>query len=321
MEKLRWGLIGCGDIARKRVAPALRDLDNCDFTAVVRARYEHAEAFAKEFGALKWYRAVHELLADDGIDAVYIATPVNQHCEQTIAAAHAGKHVLCEKPMGMNTGECDRMAEACRINGVALGIAYYRHFYPVIGRIMEIIASGEIGAPVFAQINAFEYFNPVPGSDRRWFVERAISGGGPMFDFGCHRIEVLMHIFGKAVFAAGYLDTLRFEREVEDTGTAFFRFGQGVNAVLNVTHASFEPQDTLDIFCTDGSLHVPVLNSGVMTVLTAQGSREEHHPPHANIHLPLIDDFTRAVMEGRPPSVGYDIGREVNRIEEELYRG
>ena len=91
------------------------------------------------------------------------------------------------------------------------------------------------------------------------------------------------------------------------------------NAVLNVTHAAFESQDTLDIFGTTGSLHVPVLNAGSLTVRTADGERIEEHPPHANIHLPLVDDFTRAVLEGREPAVDAEIGREVARIEDEIY--
>jgi predicted dehydrogenase len=135
MKVLNWGLIGAGDIAQKRIAPALRDLANCNLVAVSRARAELAEAFAREFSVSRWYADWADLLKDDEIDAVYIATPVFLHAEQTIAAAEAGKHVLCEKPMALNVQECDRMIEACRANNVQLGIAYYRRFYPVIDRV------------------------------------------------------------------------------------------------------------------------------------------------------------------------------------------
>ncbi|MFC1528774.1 Gfo/Idh/MocA family protein [Candidatus Latescibacterota bacterium] len=320
MEKLRWGLIGCGDIARKRVAPALRDLPNCDFVAVNRMQHELAESFAGEFGARKWHRTWQELIDDNEIDAIYIATPVYLHCEQTIYAAHSGKHILCEKPMGMDTIECDRMIAACRTSNTTLGVAYYRHIYPVIDRIKEVIGSGEIGKVVFAQINAFEFFNPQSSDSRYWFLRKELAGGGPMFDFGCHRIEVLMNTLGPITFVHGFIDKLVFEREVEDTGTAFFRFESGPNAVLNVTHAVFESQDTLDIFGTEGSIHVPLLNDGVMTIKTGSTEHTEAHPPHTNIHQPLIDDFTQAVLDGREPAVGGDIGREVNRIEEEIFK-
>jgi predicted dehydrogenase len=319
MRKLRWGLIGCGDISRKRVAPALRDLDICELVAVNRARAELAESFAREFGAQRWYANWRELIADNEIDAVYVATPVYLHAEQTIAAAEAGKHVLCEKPMAMNTDECDRMMAACRANNVKLGIAYYRHFYPLLIRIKKIIASGEIGKPVLAQVNAFERFNPQPGDDRHWLLEKAQSGGGPMMDFGCHRIEILLNLFGPIRRTTSLASRTLFAREVEDTCVANFEFENAMQGVLAVSHASFESQDTVDIYGSEGSLHIPVLNRGELRVKTVAGERTEQHPPHQNIHLPLIEDFTRAVLEEREPKVGGVIGREVARIEEAIY--
>jgi predicted dehydrogenase len=133
---------------------------------------------------------------DYEIDAIYVATPVNLHAEQTIAAAERGKHVLCEKPMALTVAECDRMIAACRDNNVKLGVAYYRHFYPAVRRVKELIDSGELGVPVVAQINAFEWFDPSPSDPRAWLINKRLSGGGPMFDFGCHRIELSLDIFG-----------------------------------------------------------------------------------------------------------------------------
>jgi predicted dehydrogenase len=319
MKKLGWGLIGCGDISRKRVAPALRDIPECDLIAISRAQRGLAEEFAGEFGARRWYDDWRGVLADEDVDAVYIATPVNLHAEQTIAAAAAGKHVLCEKPMAMDVAQCDRMLAACRANGVKLCVAYYRHFYPVIGRIREIIESGEIGAPVVVQINAFEMFNPQPSQPRYWFVKKEQAGGGPMMDFGCHRIEVLMNIFGRIKSTRGVVDSILFEREVEDTAVASFEFENKTRGILTVTHAAFESQDTLVIFGSRGSIHVPVLNRGQLRIVSSSGERTELHPPHANIHQPLIEDFIHAVLEDREPAVGGDVGREVARIEEIIY--
>ena len=99
MAVLRWGLIGCGDIAGKRVAPAFSDLHNCELVAVNRARYDLVEQFARRFAVERWYKHWQDLLKDEEIDAVYIATPPHLHAEQTITAAGAGKHVICEKPI------------------------------------------------------------------------------------------------------------------------------------------------------------------------------------------------------------------------------
>ncbi len=321
MERvIGWGLIGCGDISRKRVAPALRDIPDCELVAVNRAQTGLAAEFAREFGARRWYAEWRELLTDAEVEAVYIATPVDLHEVQTIAAAEAGKHVLCEKPMAMDAAACDRMIAACRANGVKLGIAYYRHFYPVIRRMKEIIGSGEVGEPVLAQINAFEMFNPPPGGDRYWLLEPERSGGGPMMDFGCHRIEVLTNLLGPIAETLSLHASVSYDRPVEDTSLATFRFASGSTATLAVTHAAWESRDTLHVYGSRGSLHVPVLNRGELIVRTRSGERSEQHPPHANIHLPSIVDFNGAIREDRHPAVDGDLGREVARIEDAIYR-
>jgi predicted dehydrogenase len=320
MLRVRWGLIGCGDIARKRVAPALRDLPNCELVAVSRARAELAPACAREFGAARWHGDWRELLADEGVDAVYVATPVHLHAAQTIAAAEAGKHVLCEKPMALSVAECDRMIAACAAHGVRLGVAYYRHFYAAVERIRTLLQAGETGRPVLAQMNAFERFDPGPAHPRRWLVEKRLAGGGPMFDFGCHRIEVLLNLLGPVREVKGLAGNVLSARDVEDTATALFEFESGAQGVLAVTHAARAPQDTLDIFGSEGSIHVAALNEGRIRIVTAAGEREEAWPPHPNLHQPLIDDFARAVLDGREPRVGGQTGRAVAEVEEAIYR-
>ena len=201
------------------------------------------------------------------------------HAAQTIAAAEAGKHVLCEKPMAMDVGECDRMIAACRAHHVTLGVAYYRHFYPVVARVRAILAAGEVGTPVLAQIDAFERFNPQPHEERHWFVKRSEAGGGPMFDFGCHRLELLLSLFGPVRQTVGLTANVIFEREVEDTAVAALTFASGPCATVTVTHAAIEPRDTLRIFGTAGSIHIAVLNAGEIVVTRNGQEQRESHPP------------------------------------------
>ena len=319
MKILDWGLIGAGDIARKRIAPALSELENCNLVSISRKNAETAESFAKEFGAEKWFADWRELIADEEIDAVYLATPVFLHKEQTIAAAEKGKHVLCEKPMALNPKECEEMLAACQANNVTLGIAYYRHFYPVIKRIKEIIAAGEIGKPVLAQMNAFEFFDPTPENSRYWLLEKEKSGGGPMMDFGCHRLEVLNNLFGEVTQIKSLVTKTAFEREVEDTATALLQFESGTCASVTVTHTASEPQDTLSIFGTKGSIHIPVLNKDEIRIKNEKGEIVESHPTHPNVHLPLIKDFTNAVLENREPLVTGEIGRKIQILEDKIY--
>jgi predicted dehydrogenase len=319
---VRWGLIGCGDIAAKRVAPALCDSPGSTLVAVARAHADMAAEFARRHGASRWHADWREVLSDPDIDAVYLATPVRLHAEQAVAAAEAGKHVLCEKPMALDVAGCERMIAAARHHGVKLGVAYYRHHYPVVGRLRELIASGEIGHPVLVQVQAFELFDPPPGHSRAWLLKKSESGGGPMMDFGCHRIEVLLDLLGPVAEVRGTPTNVRFhDREVEDTCIAHLRFRSGAEAVLAVTHAAQESRDAAQIFASKGSAHVDVLNQGLLRVVTADGVREERHPPHANLHQPLVEDFVAAVRDGRSPTVTGEIGLEVNRVLAAVYAG
>jgi len=320
MQKISWGLIGCGDIARRRVAPALRDLDNCNLHAVTRKRTELVKDFAAEFDASTWTESWQELLKDDNIQAVYIATPVYLHAEQTIAAAKHGKHVLCEKPMAMSARECNEMINACSENNVSLGIAYYRHFYPVIHRLKELLSQGKIGDVVAVHINAFSAFDPEPSHSRYWLIEPSKSGGGPMMDIGCHRIEVMLNLFGSIDIVRSIINTVHLDRNVEDTATALFTFASGVHGVLSVSHAIHEKADTLRIYGTEGSFRVPNLNDGKLIIETKNERQTEEHPPHPNLHLPLVKSFTDSILHIRQFTVPGETGREVNAILDQIYK-
>ena len=316
---VRWGIIGAGDIVRKRVAAAIRDAENSALVAICRRDAALSEASARELGAAKWFSDWRELVASDAIDAVYVATPVYLHCEQTVAAAEAGKHVLCEKPMAMSVSQCEEMIAACETANVKLGVAYYRHFYPSIRRVREIIESGEIGKISLVRVDAFEPFDPSPEDPRAWLLDPTISGGGPMMDFGCHRIEILQNLFGEADGVVGAVSNDVFSRAVEDTAVATIHFKTGATTVVSVTHATPEVVDRIEIIGTQGSISIPALNSPEVLVRTKQGERTESHAPHRNLHQPLIEDFIAAVRDDRSPTVDGHAGKRVSVVLERIY--
>jgi predicted dehydrogenase len=317
---LRWGLIGCGDIARKRVAPALSESPHSELVAVSRANRDLLNEFADAFSVRHRFADWQELVQSDIVDAVYVATPVDIHAEQTIAAAESGKHVLCEKPMALSVVECDRMIAAAKANGVKLGIAYYRQFYPVVKRMKQLMDSGEIGKPIVAEVTAFEWFNPAPSNPRAWLLRPMISGGGPMFDFGCHRIQLLLHLFGPIRAVNSVMSKALFDREVEDTAAASFEFAQGTIATLTVSHAVMQPRDTFTVWGSEGFIRTEVLNEGKLIIKTRDDERIESPAPARNIHQPLIEDFVHAVINDHQPVVTAEIAKAVAQIEEEIYR-
>ena len=221
--------------------------------------------------------------------------------------------------MAMDAAECDRMIAACRASGVLLGIAYYRRFYPSVICVKALLDAGAIGTPVFAQMTAFEPFDPPPGGPRYWLVERTRSGGGPMADFGCHRLEVLLHLLGPVGHVSSEVTTVALQREVEDTAVALLHFARGASAVVAVSNAAADRQDTLDIFGTRGSIRVGSLNGGTIAVRADGDERIETYPPASNLHLPLVDDFLEAIRTARAPSVDGETGRAVAKIQDAIY--
>lgn len=322
-KKLGVALVGLGSLSANQIAPAFQKSANCKLTAIVTGTPEKEKIWSEKYGIgrdhIYNYNSFEKLASDETVDLVYIVLPNSMHAEYTIRAAKAGKHVLCEKPMAMSVAECDRMIAACQLNGVQLGIAYYRHSYQVLHRVKTLLADGIIGRPVIAQINAFERFNPAPEHARHWFVKKELAGGGPMMDFGCHRIEVLLNVLGDITDVQSSVGQVLFQRAVEDTAVALFTFANQARAVLSVTHAAQESQDTFQLFGSAGSLHLASLNRGELRISTANEERVEQHPPHANLHQPLIDAFAAAILTQTAPPVGGQMGREVQRIESLIY--
>ena len=319
-QRVRWGLIGAGDIAEKRVAPALGQAERSELVAVSRRQEARAEDFARRFGIERVHGRWEDLVTDPEVDAVYVATPVDLHARMAVAAAEAGKHVLCEKPMALTVADCDRMIEAAERSGVRLGVAYYRHLYPIVLRTKELLGSGRLGRPVLARVEACERFDPPPDDPRAWLLDPDRSGGGPMFDFGCHRIEVLLDLLGPATGVSGVTANVAYDREVEDTAAAVFQFASGAVGTLAVSHATKDPRDTLDLFCTAGSVHIPRLSGSELRLVVEGADEVETHPPPANLHLPFVEQFVRSILDGEDPAVDGKAGREVNRLLAGIYR-
>jgi predicted dehydrogenase len=320
MDSIRWGLIGCGDISEKRVAPAIRDLDGHVLQAVARNDKSRVQDFADRFGAVRAYATAEEVIADPDVDAVYLATPVDLHLPHTVAAAEAGKHVLCEKPMALNSDDCDRMVKACDSAGVLLGIAYYRRFYPAVLEIKRLLAEQSLGKPILGRVLAAEYWNYPPGHPFDWRLTMAQGGGGPLMDFGSHRIDILLDILGPATDVAAFSDRLLFEREVEDSALVVMRHQSGAQSIVGAYHTIGPPGDELEIFGSSGKVTVETLNEGTLKVATGSDSATVERPPHTNIHQPLVEDFADAIREGRKPRITGRTGRLTSRVLEAAYR-
>jgi 1,5-anhydro-D-fructose reductase (1,5-anhydro-D-mannitol-forming) len=284
---MNWIVVGIGDITVRRVIPAIQAEPRSRLYGVVTR--DPAKAAAHQ--TVSW-RRLEEALADPAVDAVYVGTPVFLHAPQTIQALRAVKHVLCEKPMAMNEAEAATMVREAEQSGKKFGVAYYRRFYPKVQRARELLAGGVIGKPVFAELTNHMWFDRT--GSRGWLFDPLKSGGGPLFDIASHRIDVLNFLFGQPQEVVGQLSNVVHHYAVEDNATVMIEYPGGVRGVVDVRWHSKVGRDECRIRGSDGEMELSPLNG---PDLIYPGGRESL-PSHANVHLPLIENFVDAV-EGK----------------------
>ncbi|QEG42572.1 Gfo/Idh/MocA family protein [Roseimaritima ulvae] len=318
-QKLRWGLIGCGDVVRKRVAAAIADDPHSELVAACRRNAEELRAFCDSWSIDKAYTEAAELVQDEEVDAVYIATPVAEHLPQTLLAAAAGKHVLVEKPMAVDVAECDAMIEACQTAGVRLGVAYYRRFYPLVERIEQLLQSGAIGTPLGVSAVTATPLDLADGEPPVWRMVQRSSGGGALMDVGSHRINVFLHLLGEIVEVKAICQNVAASYEAEDSAVLLFRFAGGPLGTLQCHFGARDP-DQFAIIGTRGRLSAEPLNGDRLAIEIDGQKQTESHPPADNFCAPLIADFVAAVREGREPKVAGCEGRATNRVMAQAYR-
>ncbi len=291
---LNWIIIGIGDIAIRRVIPAIQAEPRSKLYGLV----TRDPAKAAPFHTRVW-ATLDEALADPAVQAVYVGTPVFLHAPLTIQSLRAGKHVLCEKPMAMNESEARTMLQAAEQSGKTFGVAYYRRAYPKVQRAKQLLAAGAIGKPVVAELTCHGWFDGT--GSRSWLVDPAKAGGGPLFDIASHRIDVLNFLFGQPLRVAGQLSNVVHHYAVEDNATVMIEYAGGVRGVVDVRWHSKVSRDECRIRGTDGEIDLTPLN-GPDLVLTAAGEpgARERLPPHANLHYPMLENFVDAV-EGKAP--------------------
>lgn len=289
MDTVRWVVAGIGDIARRRVLPAILADPRSKLHGVV----TRDKAKAAHYPGVHAWHTLDEALADSGVDAVYIALPVAMHADATIAALRAGKHVLCEKPMAMSDAQAGQMVEEAKAGGRMFGVAYYRRLYPKLVRARHLIAQGAIGQPLLAEANCH---SEPPIAQRGWLLDPALAGGGPLYDIASHRIDAMNFIFGKPEQARGMLSNAVYGWRVEDSATVVMKFQGGVHGIVDVRWNSHVARDQFRVIGTDGELDLDPLNGPELRI----GGKVEMHPPHANLHYPLLSNFVDAIVSNSP---------------------
>jgi len=328
-NKVKWGVIGCGGIAARRTIPELKKMAaNAELISVMDTNAQRAREVAAQFGVPHACATEAELLAQD-VQAVYIASPPNAHCRQTVQAARAGKHVLCEKPIAVSTDEVDQMEAACAQTGVKFMLAWCMRQNVYHQKARELVQSGALGRMVMGRAQLTCWYPPIPGA---WRQDIAISHGGALLDMGTHCLDLLECILGSPIVeVAGFTDRLvhQYATRIEDTSTVLVRFRNGAHGIIdnyfNIPDAA--AQNALELFGTKGSiiargtigqeptgqmfsiLQTRETGYDASQARDTQPSRQEYSLGGIGIYGQMINLFTDCILQNRQPPAALADGR------------
>ena len=315
---IKWGILGCGNLADKKIAPAIRQASNAELIAVMDSNSEKAGDFADRYCVRK-YSDLDAFLSDSEISAVYIATPPFLHCEQAIKIADAGKHILCEKPMALNSSEAKQMVKTSQDNQVNLMVGFMMRFHSCSLRAKELIEEETIGKIVVADAQ-ISWLNPP--QEGAWRYNPEFSGGGCLMDFGCHAIDLLTFLLGEIVEVSAFVDNVVFDYPVEDTVVAMLKFARGGYAILNNCFST-EGDNRLFLYGNKGRL---VISGALGTEPEGkiegivEGTSKAYPVIFKDPYVAEIEHFSKVISEGAAPTMFGEEGLRNMQIVEAIYQ-
>ena len=297
---VRWAVAGCSAIADNRVVPAIRRCAEAELVGFSSHDPARARAFAARHGG-RGYQSFDDLLADDAIDVVYIGGLNDAHAPQTIAAARAGRHVLCEKPMAVRLADARSMIEACARNGRLLGINHHLRGAATHAAMRQAIADEAIGRPLFARISF-----PVllPEEARAWRLDAA-ADGGVLFDIGTHCADLLRWLLGAELARVScFAAQQTFKDGAEDAATGVLVFDNGCMGMVYMAYNAPHGLMGIDIQGSRGSLRaigtLDQVPDGQVYLRDARGEHELVTTP-VDPYERHVADFCDAVSKNGAP--------------------
>ncbi len=318
-KRIRWGIIGCGDVTEVKSGPAFRRVPGSTLSVVMRRDAARAKDYAERHGVPRWTTDSAEVIEAEDVDAVYIATPPGSHAEYTLRAAAAGKPVYVEKPMARNTAEAQQMVNACRGAGVPLFVAYYRRALPRFEFVRQQLEAGSIGEPTLVQMD-LRVPAPSGAVSAGWRWDPGVAGDGLLLDLGSHGLDLLDHWFGPITEVHGFRATRLPWSQVSDEVAGSFRFNTGVLGTATWGFAGTEARDMISITGTAGSMSVPLFDDGPVRLIDRTGSVSESeiaHPTH--VQEPLIAQMVAQLTgTGGPAASSGDSALRTQRVMDSL---
>ena len=334
-NKIKWGVLGSGGIARRRTIPeGIIAASNAELVSVYDISVKANVEVARQFGAIA-VDSIDELLASD-IQAVYIATPASMHCEQVLVCAKAKKHVLCEKPLGMTVKETQKMIDACKKARVQLGTAFMIRFLAQHQEALQMIKDGKLGKPVYGRAQLSCWYPLMKGA---WRQDPKQGGGGSLMDMGGHCIDLLEMFFGPVRAVSCFIRNSVHKYKSEDSAVAMLEFR---NRAIGTVDTFFcipdnSSKNVLELYGSKGSIiakgTIGQGSAGEMTAYLeadakgydakqarASGKALEIKPTPINTYKAEIEEFSAAILEKRKPANSAAVGFQSQKVLAACYK-
>jgi len=305
-RKLKWGVAGCGRYAEFTFIPTVMQLRKSVINSVFSNNEGRGKTVAEKYGIEGVYSSYDDFLKSD-INAVYVSSSNNDHYEQVIKAARAGKHVLCEKPIAMNSVEAAEMVKVCKDNNVKFAVNYVHRFHPLITKAKELINSEIFGKIVSVNVN----FNINYPPDANFRFNKQLSGGGALRDLGTHMIDLLRYFGGEIDFITGAVDNIVYKSEVEDFAIGIVKFIESGYGSFNVSYNNKKGFNRIEILGHKGAIGIDnliaVKNIPAKMTILLDGEARKAFRKRGNKLLFLLKNVQESFIKNEEPlATGYD---------------
>ena len=297
--KVKWGVLGVASIAKRKVIPAMQKGGHSVVAGIASRELGRAQEAAGKFGIAKAYGSYEELLGDPEIEAIYNPLPNDLHVPWSIKAMDAGKHVLCEKPIGLNVAEAKLLLAARDRTGMKCGEAFMIRSHPQWLRARELVRSGKIGE-LRSVIASFSYFDRERDSIHNHFA----GGGGALLDIGCYPINTSRFVFGEEPVRVVGLVERDPEMKIDRLTSAILEYHSGQAIFTSSTQLVYH--QSMEIFCTHGRIVMEIPYSAPLdlptNILIDYGRKGKSHLtteviPACNQYTLQGDAFSKAIRE------------------------
>jgi len=325
---INWGIIGCGNVTEVKSGPAFNKVRDSKLIAVMRRDALLAKDYAQRHNVPKFYSKASDLINDNDINAVYIATPPESHAEYAIEAIKAGKPVYIEKPMAVSYTECQKINKAAEKYQVPVFVAYYRRALPGFLLVKDLIENDRIGRVRFLIIQLFK----APSAEEKtgkpsWRVDPKISGGGHFFDLASHQLDYLDFLFGPVQKVKSIAVNHAGLYRAEDFVSAEFVFRHNIIATGSWSFSvpMESGRDIIEIIGEKGSIRFSTFSFEPIVLINASGRQEFINERPEHVQYFLIEKIVQSLNgQGVSPSTGKTGARTSKVLDEvvaEYYKG